>query len=105
MANFKVEYYENATARKQGNMFGVFYPVIDIVEVPAVSESLKGKQDADGNDLYELAVQRREAKVAKSLVDAKFAACDAVRNVVGPDGVLVASIIEEQEDITDGTGN
>ena len=98
MAKFEIAFYENATARKQGNLTGMFYTNIEIAEIPPVDESLKGKKDANGNDLYEMAVQRRTLKVEKSILDAKFAACDFARGFVGPDGVLVASIVEEQED-------
>ena len=95
----KVDYYETATMRKTGKMKdgeirGTFLVNINPEEVPEVSENLKGKTDREGNDLYELAVARRNKKVEQAIIDCKFKACDMVRELTGPEGVLVASIPE-----------
>lgn len=75
MAKFEVKYYKTTTDRKKGREpFGTFYPEIEIAEIP------------------ESDVEKR----AKALLDAKFAACDEVRAIVGETGVLVANIVEEE---------
>ena len=98
MAKFEVKYYRTVTERKSAKeAYGVFYPMVEIAEVPEVSETLRGLVDANGEDLYEAEVKRREKKVEKALLDAKFAACDEVRAIVGESGVLVANIMNEEE--------
>ena len=97
MAKFEVKYYRTVTERKTAKEpYGTFYPVVEIAEIPEVSENLKGLADANGEDLYEAEVRRREKKIEKALVDAKFAACDEVRAIVGESGVLVANIVDEE---------
>ena len=98
MAKFEVKYYRTVTERKSAKKaYGVFYPVIEIPEIPEVSENLKGLKATDGTDMYEEATKRREQKIEKALLDAKFAACDEVRAIVGENGVLVANIVNEEE--------
>ena len=92
----EVKFYETATARKSNEALGVFNVKITPVKVPEVSDTLKGRVDADGNDLYEVSCARRAKKVAQAVLDCKSAACDKIRSIVGPNGVLVASIVEEE---------
>lgn len=94
----EVRFWETVSQRKKEEPIGVFNINIVPEEIPEVSEDLKGKTDREGRDLYELAVARRKEKVEKAILDCKFAACDKVREIVGSEGVLVANIIEEEEE-------
>ena len=85
-----VRYYETATKRKQEKVFGEFYPEVEIKEVRPVDETLKGKNLAADKERY-------ENEVAEAILKAKFTALDKVREIVGPEGVLVANIVEEGE--------
>ena len=86
----RVDYYENAKAKKEGNVLGTFS--IDIVpdEVPEVDSKLKGEK-------LEKAITRREQKLDEAIKNCQFTALDKVREIVGLTGVLVATIIEEEE--------
>lgn len=91
----KVEYYETATMRKTGKMKtgevrGEFFVNIHPEEIPEINEELTG-------ELREKAIKKRNARMVEALLNCKFKACDAVRELTGPEGVLVASIVEEEE--------
>ena len=97
----EVKFFQTATMRKTGVMkdgevCGTFFVNITPQEIPAVCEELKGKKTASGEDMYEIAVERRNKAVEKAILDCKFLACDKVRGYIGPEGVLVASIPEEE---------
>lgn len=85
-----VRYYRSNSERKQNKVFGEFLTQKEPVEVKPVDETLKGKAlKADQ--------ERFADEMAKALLDAKFAALDEVREVVGPEGVLVAYEVKEEE--------
>lgn len=92
----EVKFWETVSQRKKEEPLGVFN--IDVVpaDVPEVSEKLRGHLNQNGEDLYELAVARRNRKIEKAILDCKCAALDKVREIVGYEGVLVANIIEEE---------
>ena len=102
----RVDYYENARAKKNGEILGTFNIDIVPVEVPEVDEKLKKKTktvtEADGTtrevNLYDEAVEKRAKKMDEAIKDCQFAALDKVREIVGVNGVLVATIIEEESD-------
>lgn len=87
----RVDYYENAKAKRLGNVLGTFN--IDIVpdEVPEVDPKLKGKKLED-------AIAKREQKLDEAIKNCQFAALDKVREIVGLSGVLCATIVEETEE-------
>lgn len=85
----RVDYYETAGAKKRGEVLGTFN--IDIVPetVPEVDSKLKGEK-------LEKAIARREQKLDEAIKNCQFTALDKVRKIVGLTGVLVATIIEEE---------
>lgn len=93
----EVRYWETNSQRKKEEPIGVFNIPIVPEDVPEVDENLKGHTNADGEDLYELAVKRRNRKIEQAILDCKFAALDKVREIVGYEGVLVANIVESEE--------
>ena len=85
-----VRYYRTNSERKQNKVFGEFLTQKEPVAVKPVDETLKGKAlKADQ--------ERFADEMEKALLDAKFAALDEVREVVGPEGVLVAYEVKEEE--------
>ena len=92
----KVEYYETNSARKKGEVLGVFGIKFEPETIPEVDKKLKGKTTSSGKDLYELAVQHRKEKMEKANKDCVDAALEKVRSIVGTEGVLVASLEEEK---------
>lgn len=100
----KVDYYETATMRKTGKMKdgeikGTFFVNINpeqIEEVPEIDEKLTGKEKEDALARREKALKKRERDVEQAVLDCKFKACDMVRELTGPEGVLVASIPEPE---------
>lgn len=100
----KVEYFETATMRKTGKMKngevrGEFYVNInpeEIPEVPEIDEALTGKERELALAKREKALKKRERDIEQAILDCKFAACDKVRELTGPEGVLVASIPEPE---------
>ena len=78
-----VRYYRSNSEKKQEKVFGVFFTQAEPKAVKPVDETLKGKELAKDK-------ARFEDESAKALLDAKFAALDEVRALVGQEGVLVA---------------
>ena len=93
----KVEYYESHTARLAKDCLGVFTIKTSPEKIPEVSEKLKGKTASLGEDMYEAAVERRAAKVESAILECKNAAINKIRDIVGPLGVLVAYIVDEEK--------
>ena len=102
----KVEYFETATMRKTGKMKdgeirGEFFVNIvpeEIPEVPEIEAGLKGKELKEAIARRERAIKKRELDIEQAVLDCKFRACDMVRELTGPEGVLVASIPEPEEE-------
>ena len=100
----KVEYFETATMRKTGKMKdgeirGEFFVNInpeEIPEVPEIDEALTGEEREAALARREKALKKRERDVEQAILDCKFKACDMVRELTGPEGVLVASIPEPE---------
>jgi len=105
----KVEFYETASRRKaskgkpeelsvnldgmkDGEIRGVFFVNIIPTEIPEIDEALTEEQ-------REIAIKKRDIRVEEAKLDCKFLACDVVRNLVGPEGVLVASIIDNEKEV------
>ena len=93
----EVKFYETATARKKGEVFGVFNIPINPEEVPATSEKLKGKFTTSGKDMYELAEACRTKRVEKAVFECKEQAIDRVRAYIPKSGVLVATIVVPED--------
>ena len=101
----KVEYFETATMRKTGKMKegeirGEFFVNIqpeEIPEVPEIDESLTGEERETAIKYRNKALEKREKDMEQTVLDCKFRACDMVRELTGPEGVLVASIPEPEE--------
>lgn len=92
-----VTYYATQTARLAKEALREFTIRTEPENIPEVPETLKGKKNAEGKDLYEMAVERRAEKVEKAIYDCKCAALDEVRKIVGSLGVLVATLVKEDE--------
>ena len=100
----KVEYFETATMRRTGKMKegairGEFFVNInpeEIPEVPEIDEALTGKEREVALAKREKELKKRESDVRQAVLDCKFKACDMVRELTGPEGVLVASIPEPE---------
>ena len=103
----KVEYFETATMRKtgkmkDGEMCGTFFVNItpeEVPEVPEIDEKLKGKEKEKALAKREIDLKKRELDVEQAILTCKFRACDMVREVTGPEGVLVASIPTDSEEV------
>lgn len=99
----EVKYFETATMRRTGKMkdgeiCGTFFVNIvpeEIPEVPEIDKKLKGQEKADALAKREQDLKKRELDIEQAVLTCKFRACDMVRELTGPDGVLVASIPEE----------
>ena len=102
----KVEYFETATMRrtgrmKDGEMCGTFFVNIvpeEIPEVPEIDKKLKGEEKKDALAKREKALKKRELDIEQAILTCKFRACDKVREITGSEGVLVASIPEDNEE-------
>ena len=103
----KVEYFETATMRKTGKMKegeirGEFFVNIqpeEIPEVPETDESLTGEERENAIKYRNKALEKREKDVEQAILSCKFRACDIVRELVGTEGVLVASIPTPPEEV------
>lgn len=86
-----VRYYRTNSERKKEQVYAEFNTRIEPAEVKPINTTLSGKKLTADKKRY-------EDEVAKALLDAKFAALDEVREIVGNDGVLVAYEVEESEE-------
>lgn len=86
-----VRYYRTNTERKKEQVYAEFNTQVVPAEVKPVNVTLTGKRLEEDKKRY-------ENEVADALLDAKFAALDEVREIVGNDGVLVAYEVEESEE-------
>lgn len=101
----KVDYFATATMRKTGKMkegeicgtFFVNINPVEIPEVPPLDPELKGAEKEQATKRRDAAIKKRDQNVAQAILDCKFKACDMVRELTGPEGVLVASIPVEPE--------
>lgn len=92
-----VKLYETKTALRSNKAIGVFTIELEPEQFPVVSEALKGKTTTSGKDLYELAVERRATQVERAITACKENAINKVRDIVGPLGILVATIEAPEE--------
>ena len=86
-----VRYYKTVTARKKEEVYAEFNTQIEPAEVKPINTTLTGKE-------LEKDKKRYEDAIAQALLDAKFAALNEVRDLIGNDGVLVAYEVEESEE-------
>ena len=86
-----VRYYRTNTDRQKERVYAEFYTQIEPAEVKPVNTTLAGKE-------LEKDKKRYEDAMAQALLDAKFAALDEVRAIVGHEGLLVAYEVEESEE-------
>lgn len=97
----EVKFYENPSARKKNEVFGVFnIPIVPEV-IPATSEELKDKFTTSGKNMYELAEELRNKKVEKAILECKERAINMVREYIPEVGVFVATLVEETKDSAD----
>lgn len=93
----EVKFYETATARKKGEVFGVFNVPINPEEIPATSEELKDKFTTSGKNMYELAETCRTKRVEKATLECVNQAIDRVRAYIPACGVMVATIVTPED--------
>lgn len=86
----EVKVYETVTAKKNGEVLGVFNIKVSPEVVPEINPKLKGKEKEE-------ALAKREKLVDEAIKNCQFAALDKVRELVGINGILVATIIPEEE--------
>lgn len=86
-----VRYYRTKTERKQDKVFGEFFTQTEPREIRPVNAELVGKA-------LEKDQRRFNEETERALFDAKCAALDEVREIVGEGGVLVAYEVNEKEE-------
>ena len=87
----EIKFYETVGDRKKNEALGVFNVRIVPEEVAPVDEKLKGEK-------LEKALVKRSVEVQKARKACEDTALDKIRDLIGGTGILVAKIIEEEEE-------
>ncbi len=87
----EIKFYETVGDRKKNEALGVFNVRIVPEEVAPVDKTLKGEK-------LEKAIVKRGIAIQQARKECEDTALNKIRDLIGGTGILVAKIIEEEEE-------